>query len=370
MQSEQQELITMLEDSARYFIKDHCQQATNNDALWPAMAELGWLALALPESHQGAGLGLAEITALTRLFGLSALSTRFVSQCILPSYILAKADINNDAVQALCESLSEGRQNLTLAWQEQRGQTEYLAIHSKLDENFVLQGNKCFVPSCDNAEQILVTAEMNHEKVIVVVDRSLAGVTIDIDFQSPLGFGNIHFDQVKLNPAAILLRGETAEQALNNSIHAGQLAVAAELEGLASGCLEKTLDHIKTRKQFKQSIGSFQAIRHRCVDLLMATRLAESSWRRAVRNSKLEPAEQLEQIYAAKSRAADTAFKVAKESVQMHGAMGFTEELGLGSYMRSALALAPWLGAARPLRQQLLKAISPKDLFQQEQTHV
>lgn len=370
MQSEQQELITMLEDSARHFIKDHNQHSANNDALWPAMAELGWLALALPESHQGAELGLAEITALTRLFGLSALSTRFVSQCILPSYILAKADADNDLVQALCQSLSAARQHLTLAWQEQRGQPDYLAINSRLDKDFVLQGQKCFVPGCDNSEQFLVSAKMNNETVIIAVDRSLPGITIDIDFQSPLAFGNIHFNKVKLSEAAILVRGKPAEQALSNSIHAGQLAVAAELEGLASGCLEKTLDYIKTRKQFKQSIGSFQAIRHRCVDLLMATRLTESSWRRAVRNTRLEPADQLEQIYAAKSRAADTAFKVAKESVQMHGAMGFTEEVGLGNYMRSALALAPWLGAPRPLRQQLLKAISPKALFQEEQAHV
>ena len=164
-----------------------------------------------------------------------------------------------------------------------------------------------------------------------------------------------------MDECSILLSGNDAEAAISEALNAAQIAIAAELEGLAKGCLEQTLEHLKTRSQFKQVLGSFQAIRHRCADLFIACRLAESSWRRAVhdyQNGHSTLAQQ--QIHAAKARCGDTAFKVAKEAIQMHGAMGFTEEAGIGNYMRTTLGLSSWMGSPQRHRHLLMSSTLPE----------
>ncbi|MFA7556064.1 MAG: acyl-CoA dehydrogenase family protein [Spongiibacteraceae bacterium] len=353
---EQDEFIGMLEDSARRFVLD--SSCKDHASLWPAIAELGWLGLCLPESHGGTGLGVSGASALTRLFGQAALPNRFSSYCVIPSHILSHVTTAHPIIKDLCEELILGSALLTLAWQEHEGQFSPDRIDTKLN-NGTLNGSKLFVAGADIATQFLVTAKQDNEQVVLLINREAEGVRIEQVYESDGGFATVHFTDVTVDESALLLSAENASIAVTNSIEAGRIAISAELEGLAHGCLEATLEFVKTRNQFKQAIGSFQSIRHRCVDLLIATRLSESSWRKALTKLPLDEA----QVSAAKARCGETAIKVAKESIQMHGAMGFTEEAGIGRYLRAAMAQSGWLGSPRQHRERLMNTISPKELI-------
>jgi 3-oxochol-4-en-24-oyl-CoA dehydrogenase len=126
----------------------------------------------------------------------------------------------------------------------------------------------------------------------------------------------------------------------------GLVAQSARLAGIASACLAKTVDYVKARSQFGKPLGSFQAIQHRCVDLHIETQLADATWRHALRRYLLEPAMAQSSCTAsaAKARCAGVALAVTKAAIQMHGAIGFTEEGGLGRYIRAALYDSAWLG--------------------------
>ena len=349
---ENDEIITMLEESAQRFLQD--LQGSSGIDLWPRMAEQGWLALALPESHGGAGLGLSVAASLIRLFGQHAVANDFIAQAVMPGSILAKVSPQQPMLEALCEGLVSGECRITLAWQEEIDQLVPGLPNTHFSDG-VLNGQKCFVPAATSASHFLVTAVAAGEMVIVLVDRDADGLTMrsqsaDADVVS------LQFSNTPVSEESVWLRGIEAERALQSSLQWGRVAVAAELEGLASGCLQKTLEYIKTRMQFNKAIGSFQAIRHRCADLLIDIQLAEHSWRNAATLFELNDGDTQCASSAAKSRCADVAFKVAKESVQMHGAMGFTEEAGIGSYMRSSIRLGAWLGSTQQHRRLMIQS--------------
>lgn len=344
--SEQQELIRLLQDSARHFSADIKTDDIASLHVWQQFAAMGWLALPIPESLGGAGLGAAEIAALSRVFGETGVGTRFISQCVLPGTVLAHSQASD-----ICTAFIAAETTIALAWQEQSPSIDPLAISCQISKH-CLSGQKLFVAGADIANHFLVSARDGDELIVALVQRDAAGVSIDIGARTEQGLAKLSFNNVKLEADAILLRGPQAEAALQKSLQTAQIAIAAELEGLADACLQATLAYISTRKQFKQAIGSFQSIRHRCADLLITNRLAASSWRRAVAEFD-DP----HRANAAKARCGDSAIKVAKEAIQMHGAMGFTEEAGIGNYMRRALSLSAWLGSPRLHRGQLLKAM-------------
>ena len=162
------------------------------------------------------------------------------------------------------------------------------------------------------------------------------------------------FDDVELSEAQILLKGAEALNALQAALAIGRVAVSAQLTGIAKGCLEQTVTYVNQRVQFGRPIGSFQSIKHRCVDLLIEVELADACWREAARQLDSDEQDCIASVCAAKARSSDVARKVGKEAVQMHGAMGFTEECDVGLFLRAALQLSGWLGSPHSMRRQFL----------------
>jgi alkylation response protein AidB-like acyl-CoA dehydrogenase len=154
-----------------------------------------------------------------------------------------------------------------------------------------------------------------------------------------------------------LLRGSEAAAALSKALDAGRVALSAQLAGLAAGMLQRTVAQVTSRVQFGRPIGSFQVIQHRCVDLYIATRLAEATWRNALGVYE-SGGERTVAVDAAKARCADTAQRIGREAIQMHGAMGFTEEADIGLYVRAAMHAYAWLGTPLLLRRRFFAAYS------------
>ncbi|BAN48584.1 acyl-CoA dehydrogenase [Metapseudomonas resinovorans] len=327
--------------------------------LWQGMAELGWTSVMLPEQLGGSGLGLREACVLVEVMGERLLAEPFVACCVMPSVLLeaayAKGAVNG--VTQLAGWLQTAERPLALAWQEGAGQLEPGLPTCRI-ENGLLSGSKQFVLGCEADSVLLVSAQLEGQLAVVAVAADAPGVCIDA-FAAGIGTqGHVHFQKAPLLFAEPLLLGEGAEIALRQARAAGRVALGAELAGQAAGCLRQTIDYVSQRVQFERPLGAFQTVQHRCVDLHIEISLANAAWRHALDSYERAPlaGDTLAAISAAKARCATAALITGKQAVQLHGAMGFAEEVDIGLYLRSALFGAAWLGSVEAHRRAFAAA--------------
>ena len=351
-------ILTMLRDSAQdylssldpisRFARRSSGNSDNDLSCWKEVAELGWLALMLPESLEGSGLDLSEACLLAELMGEFQFGEPFVEACVLPSVIVRHALADNEkGAREITKNLIDGQRRLALAWQEDPGQHCVESISTITDGRSV-SGKKRFVANACVDSILLVVAKNEAQNIeLVAVDASGPGVEIH---PRPFGLGSqaeITFSKAPILGDSPLLSGAHARVAIERALDAGRLALAAQMTGAAKGCLNKTLAYVGQREQFDRAIGSFQTVQHRCVDLFIEMRLASESWQNAVRCYLNNPDTDETQaaISRAKARSGKAAMMVAKQSVQLHGAMGFAEESGVGLYLRAAMADSATLGS-------------------------
>lgn len=342
---EMDEFIAMLRDSAEGFLADF--KASPNAKteiavprpldreLWAVMAELGWLGLLLPESQGGLALPLAAAAELAEVMGRYRFPVPYIEAAIMPGQILSVA--GNDRLAA---ELASGDQLFCLAWQDRPGSDNAFGMCT-LSEGGV-SGSKSFVAAVEPGSQILVSVNTQDGPGIVLVDSDAAGIAVQRSATASGSFCQLSFDKVTCTP---LLTGLLAEQALASALTAGRLLASAFLTGLSRACLRDTVDYLNQRQQFGRKLSSFQSVSHRCVDMHIHIELAEAVWRVAAES------EDLATLSAAKARASDVAQNVGRQAVQLHGAMGFTEECAVGEYLRLALQYGNWLGSAKALRR-------------------
>jgi alkylation response protein AidB-like acyl-CoA dehydrogenase len=335
-----------------------------NRALRREMAELGWIGLALPESIGGVGLGLREALVLCEAFGRHAFPEPYIATVLMPECLLACA-CDHPRIEDLVRLHAGGDRWLTLAWQEQAGDCGALPPQTLL-EGWQLTGTKRFVPAVESDTVLLVSAVQAGETVLVAIDADAPGVIVDpVAAGDGVSLASVRFESAPVHADAVLLSGASAQSALERAVASGTLASAAHLAGLATACVGKTVDHVNGRRQFDRVIGSFQTVQHRLVDLYTANRLAGASWRHALQtfdaaSTDLEAARLA--ISAAKARCADAAVQAGRVAVQLHGAMGFTEEADIGLYLRAALFHAAWLGNATQHRRRFVAGLKPEAL--------
>jgi alkylation response protein AidB-like acyl-CoA dehydrogenase len=314
-------------------------------SLWRDIAALGWTGLLLPESLGGSGLGLGEATALCDVMGQRLFAEPYVGCCIMPSLLLAQAESGSDR-EPLAQWLCSGERLLAVAWQERPGQLHADDIHCKVQDGR-LTGHKIFVVGAEPSSVLLVSANEQDRPVIVAVAADAPGVRIQAVATGVGAQYHIDFNQVPLLFAQPLLAGPAAADALQVTLAGARIALAAELTGQAAGCLEQTMEFLKQRMQFDRPLGSFQSVQHRCVDLSIEHTLAQASWQHALACYQQAPLAPLTQaaISAAKARCGQAAVTTGKQAVQLHGAMGFAEEVDIGLYLRAAMFGSVWLGS-------------------------
>jgi alkylation response protein AidB-like acyl-CoA dehydrogenase len=339
------DISAMLRDSAVDFLASRHDLATLKGRigkpqpvdrkLWQEMAELGWLGLGLPASLGGDDIGLRESTVLCEQFGRTAFALPYVDASVIPATLLAAATVN-DETKALAQKLQSGAGLLALAWQERAATLEDVMPETTLRGDRI-SGKKLFVAAVADDTTLLVTARDGAQLAIVAVDANAPGVSRQDHAAGQGAVSTIVFDHTPMQ-GAVLLRGDSAVRALQRALDAGRIALSAQLAGLASAMLARTIAFVNDRVQFARPIGSFQTIRHRCVDLHIAAQLAGATWRHALTVFEQGDADATAHAAsAAKARCADTAQRVGREAIQMHGAMGFTEEADIGLFVRAGL---------------------------------
>lgn len=326
-------------------------------ALWRGMAKCGWLAMRLPESMGGAGLNIGAAAALAVRFGSALLPEPFAECAVAPATLIAAAGDAPPAA-ALAAGLADGSARPCVAWQSEAGQVES-SWHGTLaatSSGWRLNGR--FVSLQADPSHWLVGADAGGDATVVVVSADTPGISVQVHrFADGSAGAAVNFQDVPVARGAVLLQGDEARAALAAALDDARLVLAAQLAGIAEGALATTVAYLQQRVQFGQTIASFQAIRHRIVDLDIQKRLAFASWRHA-RDVRLRhgtgSVQSSAAVSAAKARCSDVALNVARAAIQLHGAIGYTEEADIGLFLGAALKHASRLGNATAHRRRYL----------------
>ncbi|WP_226502209.1 acyl-CoA dehydrogenase family protein [Pseudomonas sp. MWU16-30317] len=281
---------------------------------WQALCEQGWTGLSLAEARGGSGLGQAESIALLEELG------RGLAPEPLIDATLAAALLPADLLAAQLSGT-----HLTLpAGLHQRASVQYRdgAVSGELHDVALGACADAFVLNTDHG--------------LALVDVRAGGVEIQQAATQDGGHNTrLKFTQA---PGRLLdMSAATLQQALDQAT----LGTAAYLLGCMQSAFERTLDYLKVRRQFGHAIGSFQALQHRCVDLKLQIELSRAIiTQAAVRIDEGIAADARQrQVSAAKLRSSRAALQVCREAIQLHGAIGYTDEADIGLFLRKALVL-------------------------------
>lgn len=294
---------------------------------WQEMADNGWIGLALPEADGGSGLGAPEYCAIQEVLGAALVPEPYTAGVLAARLLKGPY---------LAQQLS-GEKLLLVAWQETATTLDGEAGETRMKGGRV-SGRKNFVPMATGADGYLVTTPEG----MILVGPDTEGLTMET---VPTQDGG-HFGTLTLNAAP----GEQIPlnvDALRDAIDEAALASAAYLLGVAERAFEITLDYLGTRKQFDKVIGSFQALQHRAVDLKLQLALTRASLEHAAAVWESDAILQQRRVAVsqAKVRASETASLVTRDAIQLHGAIGYTDEYDVGLYLRKAMTVANLYGS-------------------------
>jgi alkylation response protein AidB-like acyl-CoA dehydrogenase len=308
--------------------------------LWDVLAgEIGLCGLALPERYGGSGYSRADRAAALHEMGRCLLPSPFLASAVLAAETLLAAG-DEDMLAGALPALAAGTTLATVAYQPAPG-GEGRPVRAVRDgTGWVLTGSRSFVLDGNQADLILVPADSEGGISLFAVDTTATrGLT-----RRPMRTLDPSRPQARLDfaatPGRLVGLPGAAPQAVRTGLAHATIALAAEQTGGAERCLEAAVEYAGMRHQFGRPVGSFQAIKHKCADLLILVESARSAVRYAASVSSLEPDD--DDLYAAAALAGaycSTAyFTVAAENIQIHGGIGFTWEHDAHLYFRRAKA--------------------------------
>jgi alkylation response protein AidB-like acyl-CoA dehydrogenase len=258
--------------------------------------------------------------------------------------------------QALLPAIADGSLYLAFAHSERAARFDLAEVATtarKMPEGWVLNGKKTAVLDGNAARQIIVSARIGADHgaagkiCLFLVPANTPGLT-KRDFPR-LGGGracNLELKDVRLAADALLGDGTDALPAIEAVVDRAMAALGAEAVGIMQTLLDQTLEYTKIRKQFGQPLSANQVIRHRLADMAMNCDEARSMALRAALMADAEPVARSRAASGAKAKIGKCARFVAEQSVQLHGAMGVTEELDIGSYFKRLLAFDTLFGGS------------------------
>jgi alkylation response protein AidB-like acyl-CoA dehydrogenase len=365
--SESAQQIQMLRESATDFVRGSADMKRLRELrgtlpgydlkLLRQMAELGWFGILVPEQQGGLALGFAEMAVVLEELGKGLLGEPMVATVLAARLLRHGA---NEALKArLLPGLADGSALPCVAWQEGLGGLDTSAVRTTARAeggSIVLDGGKRFVAGAAGAVGFIVSARSEAGLGLYWVDANAAGVTLRHEThadESPSGVLELAGVRV---PAENVLScaGREAQAALERSLDEAAVMASAEMIGVMQAALQMTLSYMRTRVQFGKPIGSFQALQHKAADLYVQQELARAVLNDAVRelDSAGSTEERAKLASRCKARSSDAGLRVTREVIQLHGAIGFTDEYDAGLYLKRALVLSGWLGNSSAHRRR------------------
>ncbi len=371
--SEEQE---MLRSSARAFLEKEApmtfvrrmmdDERGFTDQLWRQMAELGWLGLVLPERHGGAGLSFVDLVVVLEEMGRAVLPGPFFSTVVLGGVAIADGGSEPQREEYL-PRIARGDLRVTLAHLEPSGRWDADGIQLEarpLGGELVLNGTKLFVPDGHVADLLVVAARAPGSQgtaglSLVLVEATTPGVRITPlkTMDQTRKLAEVVFDGVRVPSSAVLGAAGEGWRLLERIADRGKVGLCAEMCGGAQKVLEMSVEYAKVREQFGKPIGAFQAIQHKCANMLVEVESSKSityyaAW--AVANDVDEAP-----LAAAMAKAycSDAYRHVAGEGIQIHGGIGFTWEHDMHIYFKRAKSSEVTFGDATWNRELVAQRI-------------
>ncbi|MEM8659905.1 MAG: acyl-CoA dehydrogenase family protein [Pseudomonadota bacterium] len=307
-------------------------------SVWQRIVELGWTGIAIPESFGGSGLMIDAVVPIVEAMGLNLLATPYINSTLAAQLILRCGTLEQR--ERWLPELAGGKVATVALLDDEDWGMESTA--HKLTKELTLDGEKCFVGDASVAELFLVLTQYHNKSYFVVVERGQLAENAIREHKlidQTKRAAKVDFSGVQIREEAIL-KGGDLEQQLAQAKLIGALLVAAESVGAATSCLKLIVDYLNTRKQFGKLIGSYQALKHPCVDILIKIEGARSQVYHATTLS-LSESESADIGFdvacrMAKACANDALVFAADRAVQFHGGMGFTYECDAQLYLRRA----------------------------------
>lgn len=319
-----------------------------------AVAGQGWTGMLVPESLGGFGLGVSDLRPVVQTFAAHLAPEPIVAVAVVAAGLLSHCEAAGRR-DDLLTSLLEGRCIPGVAWQFPCGMLPDMAAPFKATREgteWRVSGAARFVRPGSGSTVYLLLAHAPEGPMLMECPLEMTGLRVAREAQADgTSLLRVQATEVRI-PEDRAWR--LTHSAIAQTLHQALVMTAAELLGLMSRMRLMTLEYLKTRVQFGRPIGSFQALQHRAVDMLLQEELAAAVVEEAAtavdHGASLIAAGLLSS--RAKARAAHAALHIAKESIQMHGGIGVTDEYDLSLYVNRTLALAPWLGNASAHRER------------------
>lgn len=343
------------------------EPARHNPAQWAEMAAMGWLGLGLPEAA-GGFLGTAEVNLLFEKWGSTLLTAPLLDNLVLCGPLLAH--YGSSAQQAVAADMVQGNRLLALALFEPQNRYDWhlplssIAVAGPPDApaGWTLTGRKARVASAADATHLLVLVRDD-----AAPSRAGEGLSLLLLPQNTPGIGqrnyrsyddcaysDIQFGAVAIAPGDFVGSRGQGRAMLARAMDSAYIALAAQAAGAMQSACQLTIDYAKTRKQFGRVLSSNQAYQHALVDLYVAVEEAKALVREA--NHHLAQAQRSNKpadiqtasrwASAAKAFTASEGRMVGEQSVQLHGAIGMTQDYAVGGYYKRLAALANHYGDA------------------------
>ena len=342
---------TMLRDAARTWTQEKSPVAalrkardagTGFDAsAWAEMGQMGWAGVVVPEAYGGSDFGYLGLGLILEETGRTLTSSPLLSTALAgaSALILGGSDAQKEA---WLPKIAAGEIIAALAVDEgaHHAPERTAATAAKSGDGYVLSGSKTFVLDGLNADLFIVAARESGKPgetagvSLFLVPAGTAGLTVSpLKLADSRAHAQLTLSDVKLGAGARLSGGyDTLEQTLDRA----RAGLAAEMLGQAAQAFDVTLDYLKTRRQFGQLIGSFQALQHRAAKMYSELELSRSAVEAALAAIDAGANNIPELVSLAKARMGDTLHLISSETVQMHGGIGMTDEHDAGLYLKRA----------------------------------
>ena len=324
--------------------------------VWAAIAEMGLLGLPFGEAHGGFGGTTVDVMLVMEAIGEGLLVEPYLATVGLGGRFAARAGTTVQQDRVL-PALVQGKHTLAFAHLETGARYDLRQVGLRArrsGEGWVLDGDKRMVLHGGSADTLVVSARTAGGVTdadgitLFLVPRSAAGVVVkDSRTIDNLRTAEIRFSGVGVGPDGLLGREGQAFPVIEEVVDYATALLCAEAVGAIRYANEATLEYLKTRRQFGVPIGSFQALQHRMVEMMISYEQARSmAYLACVKIDTADAAERRRVVSAAKIKIADACRHVSQEAVQLHGGMGMTEELKISHTFRRLTMLAQTFGDA------------------------
>ncbi|HKF91826.1 MAG TPA: acyl-CoA dehydrogenase family protein [Acidimicrobiia bacterium] len=346
-------------------VREVVEKGTAPDALWSQMVELGWPALTVPERAGGLGMGTVELAVVVEELGRVIAPGPFVPTVTQFAPVVAEAG-SREQQERFLGGIATGELTGTLALVEESGSADtghVTATATPDNDSFVLEGSKETVIEASTADEIAVIARTPGTRgddgvgAFVVARADVRLDPIDaLDPSRPLA--RVTLEGVRIGADRVLgAPGPATAAAVRRAVELATTALAVETVGAAQAIFDMTLSYVKQREQFGAPIGSFQAIKHKFADMLVALERARATSYFAALTIAEDDDRRALATSTAKAAAGDCAALLAKEGIQIHGGIGYTWEHDMHLYVRRVKSSSLLFGNAAQHRARVADLI-------------